>query len=82
MHCCSGLLPDRSQVTVVVDYVKVRHGAVALLFPGLILKLLQGDPLGVGVDTQHLGRLRGKRKKERKKERQTETQRSTLFIIK
>ena len=42
-----------------MDYVKVRHGAVALLFPGLILKLLQGDPLGVGVDTQHLGRLGG-----------------------
>lgn len=34
--------------------VEVGHGAVALLFPGLVLHLLQGHPLGEGINAQDL----------------------------
>lgn len=43
-------LPDGSQVAVIVHNVEVGHGAVALLFPGLILQLLQGHPLSEGIN--------------------------------
>lgn len=51
------VLPDSCQVAVVVDNVKVRHCAVALLLARLVFKLLQGDALRVGVDAQHFRRL-------------------------
>ena len=49
--------PDGRQVAVVMHDVKVGHGAVALLLAGLALHLLQGDPLGEGVNAQDLGGL-------------------------
>lgn len=52
--CKSQCLPDSSQVTVVVHNVEVGHGAVALLFPWLVLHLLQGYPLSEGVNAQDL----------------------------
>lgn len=62
---CKGL-PDGSQVTVVVHNVEVGHSAVALLFPGLILHLLQGYPLSEGINAQD---LRGLQRQHRKEER-------------
>lgn len=47
-------LPDSSQVAVIVHNVEVGDGAVALLFPGLILHLLQGYPLREGINAQDL----------------------------
>lgn len=44
--------------------VEVGHGAVALLFPGLILHLLQGHPLGEGVNAQDLGGLQRQHREE------------------
>lgn len=55
-HRCQGL-PDGSQVAVVVHDVEVGHGAVALLFPGLILHLFQGYPLGESINAQDFCRL-------------------------
>lgn len=45
--------------------VEVGHSAVALLLPGLVLHLFQGDPLGEGVNAQDLSGLQrqGKRKR-------------------
>lgn len=43
-------LPDSCQVAVVVNNVKVRHSAVALLLARLVFKLLQRDALCVGVN--------------------------------
>lgn len=60
-----GPSPDGGQVAVVVDNVEVRDGAVALLLPGLVLELLQGDPLGEGVNAQHFGWLQQRRGEER-----------------
>lgn len=56
-YCAGLLLPDRCQMAVVVDNVKVRHSAVALLLARLVFKLLQGDALCVGVNAQNFGRL-------------------------
>lgn len=51
------MLPDSSQMAVVMDNVKVRHSAVALLLPGLVFKVLQEHSLCEGVNTQSFGRL-------------------------
>lgn len=59
-------LPDGGQMAVVVHDVEVGHGAVALLFPGLILHLLQGHPLGEGVNAQDLRRLQRQHQKEKR----------------
>lgn len=50
-------LPDGCQVAVVVDNVKVRHSAVALLLARLVFKLLEGNALRVGVYAQDFGWL-------------------------
>lgn len=50
-------LPDSSKVAVIVDYVKVRDSAIALLFAGFVLKLFQSHTLRKRVDTQDLRRL-------------------------
>lgn len=44
-------------MAVVMDNVKVRHSAVALLLPGLVLKILQEHALCEGVNAQGFGRL-------------------------
>lgn len=41
-------------MAVIVDYVKVRHSAVALLLPGLVFKVLQGHTFCESVNTQDL----------------------------
>lgn len=46
--------------------VEVGHGAVALLLPGLVLHLLQGYPLGEGINAQDLCGLRRTRRGEEK----------------
>lgn len=51
------LLPDSSQMAVVMDNVKVRHSAVALLLPRLVFKLLQEHTLSERVNTQSFGWL-------------------------
>jgi len=50
-------------MAVIVDYVKVRHSAVALLLARLVLKVLQGHTLRKSVNTQDFGWLveKGKR---------------------
>ena len=47
----SPYIPDSCQMAVIVDYVKVRDGAVALLLARLVFKVLQGYTLGEGVYT-------------------------------
>jgi len=51
------VLPDSCQMAVIVDDVKVRHSAVALLLPRLVFKVLQGHALREGVNTQDFGWL-------------------------
>lgn len=58
-------LPNGSQMAVIVHNVEVGHGAVALLFPGLILHLLQGYPLREGINAQDLCGLQRRQHKER-----------------
>lgn len=62
-HAQSQGPPDGCQVAIVVHDVEVGHGAVALLFPGLILHLLQGHPLGEGINAQDLCGLQENRKR-------------------
>lgn len=63
--CRSQDLPDSSQVAIIVHNVEVGHGAVALLLPGFILHLLQGYPLGEGINAQDFCGLQRQHKKER-----------------
>lgn len=51
------LLPDSCQMAVIVDYVKVRHSAVALLLARLVFEVLQGHTLCESVNTQDFGWL-------------------------
>lgn len=51
------LVPDSCQMAVVVDYVKVRHSAVALLLAWLVFKVLQGHTLCESVNSQDFGWL-------------------------
>lgn len=50
-------LPDGCQMAVIVDYVKVRHSAVALLLARLVFKVIQGHTLCESVNTQDFGWL-------------------------
>lgn len=56
-YCKHQRVPDSCQMAVIVDNVKVRHSAVALLLAGLVFKVLQGHSLGESVNTQDFGRL-------------------------
>lgn len=55
--CVCVCVPDSSEVAVIVDYVKVRDSAIALLLAWFVLKLLQSHTLRKCVDTQDLSRL-------------------------
>lgn len=43
--------------------VEVGHSAIALLFPGLVLHLLQGHPLGEGINAQDFCGLQRRHKR-------------------
>lgn len=45
-------------MAVIVNYVKVRHSAVALLLAWLVLKIFQGHTLCESINTQDFGWLR------------------------
>lgn len=51
------MLPDSCQMAVIVDYVKVRHSAVALLLARLVFEILQGHTLCKCVNTEDFGWL-------------------------
>lgn len=44
-------------MAVIVDYVKVRHSAVALLLARLVFEVFQGHTLCESVNTQDFGWL-------------------------
>lgn len=72
------LLPDSCQMAVIVDYVKVRHSAVALLLARLVFKVLQGHTLCESVNTQDFGRLG---KKGQMLTQNTNTNQSKTFFL-
>lgn len=55
------LLPDSCQMAVVVNYVKVRHSAVALLLARFVFIVLQGHTFCESVNPQDFGWLEKER---------------------
>lgn len=51
------MLPDGGQMAVIMDNVKVRHSAVALLLPRFVFKILQEHTLCERVNPQGFGWL-------------------------